>query len=110
MKPAGICHTDTCQEHKAIGDDVLCARHRALQQARYKKQFVKLSPIGVSPILVSDGGAKLSEAQVREIWQRAHGGETLTKLALAFGISISQISGIKNGRAWRNVTKDLKAA
>ena len=47
--------------------------------------------------------SRLKESDVHEIRARISDGEMLKMIAKHFGVSHSAISGIKNGRTWRNI-------
>lgn len=47
--------------------------------------------------------AKLTEQQVIAIRQRFHRGELIRRLALEYGLGVSAISSIVNGRTWKHV-------
>ncbi len=46
--------------------------------------------------------AKLTEAEVTSLRARKHAGESHSTLARAFGVSISTVSEIVNGKTWRH--------
>lgn len=54
-----------------------------------------------------NGSAKLTEEQVIEIFKRSHSGESNINLGKEFNIHPDQIGRIKNGRSWKNVTKNI---
>ncbi|MBN8609158.1 MAG: HNH endonuclease [Deltaproteobacteria bacterium] len=53
-------------------------------------------------------GAKLDEAQVREIVRRVRTGEKRADLAREFSVASSQITAILSGRTWAHVTGILR--
>lgn len=53
--------------------------------------------------------AKLTEEQAADIWVRANMGERGVALAAEYGISISVVSRIKNGGAWKHVVAPSEA-
>lgn len=50
-----------------------------------------------------NGEAKLTEAQVLEIRSRMRGGESLSSLAAAYGVSKAAMSKIRCGRTWKHL-------
>lgn len=54
-----------------------------------------------------NGAAKLTADQVREIYVRAHEGESNISLGKEFKVNPDQIGKIKNQKCWKNVTEDL---
>lgn len=49
--------------------------------------------------------ARLNAAGAAEVLRRARGGESLTSLARAYGISISAVWALKNGRTWKELSR-----
>lgn len=52
---------------------------------------------------VTNGRAKLTEAQVVEIRARGSAGASRKKLAAEFGVASTSISGIIHGKSWKHV-------
>ena len=52
---------------------------------------------------IQNGRSKLTEDQVREIRTRRARGETLRRLSLSFGVSMTAINNIEHGKLWSSV-------
>lgn len=89
--PYGLCHCG-------------CGRPTHLCRVKACVNPGHLEPVTDAQNLRRGAGTKLNEAQVRDIYRRAHGGEMLVSLALAFGVTPTQIRAIKRGKRWADVT------
>ncbi|MFI0934565.1 hypothetical protein ACH4RG_22945 [Streptomyces sp. NPDC021019] len=97
---AGEAHIlHTCHQ----GDEG-CANIRHLYLGDHTSNMVDMVESDRSAHGENHGNHKLKEEQVREICLRARAGESQLALAAEFGISRSQVSNIKLGKAWWRVT------
>ena len=73
------------------------------RQAQIEAALRDYAPLG-HVVGERHGRATLTNDEVREIYRRAHTGESTSALANEFGVRPSLVSSIKVGRTWRKVT------
>lgn len=91
------CDTPACVEpsHLSLGTAADNARDREERGRGHERKGEAAGP------------SKLTEAQVLDIYARAHAGENQSDIANDYGICASNVSAIKTGQNWSHITQGL---
>jgi hypothetical protein len=103
---AGMCVLHRCDNPPCVRPDHLflgTKKDNTQDMVQKGRGKAGAQPFGSRTHGTRNAHAKLNEAQVVEMRQRAAGGEHYRDLAVEYGISATRCNGIINGQGWRHV-------
>jgi len=100
--PDGKCVLHRCDNRPCVNPDHLFLGTRADNVSDMDDKGRRKSGIGNG-----SGQAKLSEADISEIWKATFRGETNREIAGKYGVSHTSIWQVLNGRTWVAQTREM---
>ncbi len=103
--PAGmdVCHNCPCGDNPACVNPAHLWLGTHAENMKDRDQKGRHSHCGAKGI--TNGNAKLTDSEVKEILRRLQQGETCTSIGRTFGVSQVLVSYIKLGRAWKHIAR-----